>query len=221
LVCWCGASAEYINAASDATPEHPCCAEHTKDGYRAIETSEARDRIDPYNGETDKHYRRAGCLHRYCACGERWTDEHLASLEEREERATHAVTVSVALDITEMGEDAPRTFHDAARIVLSTVDAPLPAGAIAPIRAELVNGCNLEACLRYAHERIAALESERDALRASVERWRSHALDVETELNARIESEQAELRQEREIQRAQERADARARSNARARRTGR
>jgi hypothetical protein len=33
---------------------------------------------------------------------------------------------------------------------------------------ELINGCNVEACLRYARERIAALEDERDALRAEL-----------------------------------------------------
>jgi hypothetical protein len=80
-VCWCGTSAEYINEASDASPEHPCCSAHAKDGYRAIESEES---------------------------------------EESEESAP------------------------------------------------LVNGCNLEACLTYARERIAALESERDALRRAI-----------------------------------------------------
>jgi hypothetical protein len=43
LVCWCGTSAEYINPASDASPEHPCCAKHAKDGYRHLESQESQE----------------------------------------------------------------------------------------------------------------------------------------------------------------------------------
>jgi hypothetical protein len=63
---------------------------------------------------------------------------------------------------------------------------------------DLVNGCNLEACLRYAHGRIAALESERDELRArldfSNENGRLLVLKlgevIRAERAARIEREQ-------------------------------
>jgi predicted nucleic acid-binding Zn-ribbon protein len=66
--------------------------------------------------------------------------------------------------------------------------------------APLVDGCNLEACLTYARERIAALESERDALQAKVssalaaiERWMAlgHAPAVTADLRARLETEES------------------------------
>jgi predicted nucleic acid-binding Zn-ribbon protein len=66
---------------------------------------------------------------------------------------------------------------------------------------KLVNGCNLEACLRYAQERVSALESERESWQETaqvldreltsanerVERWRSHAQDLEREVDARLQ----------------------------------
>jgi hypothetical protein len=48
--------------------------------------------------------------------------------------------------------------------------------------AELINGCNVEACLTYARERIAALESERDS-------WRDTAQVLDRELT-RVRREQ-------------------------------
>jgi hypothetical protein len=34
--CWCGSTAAFWNQSTDATDEHPCCAEHTKDGFLRI-----------------------------------------------------------------------------------------------------------------------------------------------------------------------------------------
>lgn len=34
--CWCGADAPYFNQSTCATEAHPCCAEHTKDGFLTI-----------------------------------------------------------------------------------------------------------------------------------------------------------------------------------------
>jgi hypothetical protein len=34
--CWCGEEAKWLNQATDATPAHPCCQEHLKDGYQEL-----------------------------------------------------------------------------------------------------------------------------------------------------------------------------------------
>lgn len=34
--CWCGARANFVNEATDATASHPSCEQHLKDGYRAL-----------------------------------------------------------------------------------------------------------------------------------------------------------------------------------------
>jgi predicted RNase H-like nuclease (RuvC/YqgF family) len=79
--------------------------------------------------------------------------------QERQERVTDADRQAYA----ERAQDA------AIERVLARESAP-----------ELVNGCNLEACLTYAQERVSALEER-------VERWRSHAQDLEREVNANLE----------------------------------
>jgi hypothetical protein len=80
-------------------------------------------------------------------------------IRERQERVTDADRQAHA----ERAQDA------AIERVLARESAP-----------ELVNGCNLEACLTYAQERVSALEER-------VERWRSHAQDLEREVNANLE----------------------------------
>jgi hypothetical protein len=112
-VCWCGESAEFVNAASDASPEHPCCEKHVQDGYRAIE------------------------------------------------------------EPTRVG-----TFNP-----LIPDDQIIWEGA-SQESAPLVNGCNLEASLRYAQERISALESERDRARRQADSLQARLALTESERDA-------------------------------------
>jgi hypothetical protein len=222
------ASCAERDASIPAYADSPALSAWRHELRSAIERASA-DRIDPYNGETDKHYRRAGDLRAFCACGERFTEEHLASLtdgwhgerESAEESATDVRAAIGAIVFDGTPADQVRQLVALLGKVTRERDA----------RAELINGCNVEACLRYAQERISALESERDSWRDTaqvldreltsanerVERWRSHAKDLEREVNARAEL----TAQAREIDRAEDRANARARSNARARRSGR
>jgi hypothetical protein len=122
--------------------------------------------IPPFNGRTDLHYRRAGDLRAWCACGERFTEEHLTSVAREWER-----------DCEERATDAGRQAY-AERVQ----DAAIDRVAARESAGELINGCNVEACLTYARERIAALESERDS-------WRDTAQVLDRELT-RVRREQ-------------------------------
>jgi hypothetical protein len=130
LVCYCGETAEYINPASDASPEHPCCAEHAKDGYRHLESQESQESQESAPVVPADYWQNAQIR------------EAADARQERQERASAAP------------ESAP----------------------------ELVNGCNLEACLTYAQERISALETERAEIRAERDSWQETAQVLDREL---------------------------------------
>jgi chromosome segregation ATPase len=72
------------------------------------------------------------------------------------------------------------------------------------VRAELVNGCNVEACLRYAQERISALESERDRARRQADSLQARLTLAERERDSWISTAQV---LDRELTSANERVE--------------
>jgi hypothetical protein len=199
-------------------PERP----RTMSWERQESGQESAERIDPYNGETDKHYRRAGDLRGFCACGERFTEEHLASLtdgwHDTDDQGNPVCWCGESAEFVNAASDASPEHPCCEKHVQDSyraIEEPTRVGTFNPLipddvidwdqesqesqeSAPLVNGCNLEACLTYAHERIAALESERDALQvkvssalAAIERWTTlgHAPAVTADLRARLEDQ--------------------------------
>jgi hypothetical protein len=162
-VCWCGESAEFVNAASDASPEHPCCEKHVQDGYRAIEEPTRVGTFNPLIPD----------------------DQIIWESQESQESATDVPAAMGQIVYHGAPEDQVKGLVALLGQVTRERDA----------RAELINGCNLEASLRYAQERIAALERERGELQAkvssalsAVDRWTTlgHAPAVTADLRARL-----------------------------------
>lgn len=46
LKCWCGVKAIFVNEATDASPAHPACGMHIKDGYQTMLELIQEDRLD-------------------------------------------------------------------------------------------------------------------------------------------------------------------------------
>lgn len=58
--CWCGKPAEYVNQTTDASPAHPCCSEHVKDGYLYLTTTATvEEPTDPLIAAADDFQRAA------------------------------------------------------------------------------------------------------------------------------------------------------------------
>jgi hypothetical protein len=206
--------AKRFRMASDAAPSY------TFDWER----QESAERIPPYNGETDKHYRRAGDLRGFCACGERFTEEHLASLtdgwHDTDDQGNPVCWCGESAEYINGATDASPEHPCCEKHVKDglyrAIEEPTRVGTFNPLipddvidwdqesqesAPELVNGCNLEACLTYARERIAALESERDEERGASDYLRTiieHARERIAGLEGQVRDLRAKVNRERE-----------------------